>query len=420
MDSQEKHDAYAVLKIKDFRLFIIFRFFTTVAFQMQGLVVGWQVYNLTKDPLALGLVGLAEAIPFIIVALYAGHVADRFNRKRIILVFTGVFIPSPLLLLAFSCRPEPFFASFGVLPIYFIVAVSGIARAFLYPAFIALMSQLVPRHLYTNSSTWNSTVWHIGAITGPAIGGLMYGFFGVKVAYLTVMGFIVFSTILFGNVKSHPIPPAEENETLKQRLSSGLRFVFSNQLLLASMTLDMFAVLFGGAVAMLPIFAAEVLMVGPIGLGFLRSAPMAGAVIMSLFLAYRPPMANAGRNLLIGVTGFGLSIICFALSTNFYLSLFILMMSGMFDNISVVIRATTMQLVTPNEMRGRVASVNSIFIGSSNEIGSFESGLAAKLMGLIPSVIFGGGMTLLVVTVTAKVAPMLRKLDLRNLTGEKR
>jgi MFS family permease len=415
MDMQGKHDAYAVLKIKDFRLFLFFRFVTTISFQMQGLVVGWQVYTLTKDPLSLGLVGLAEAIPFILIALYAGHVADRFRRKKIILIFTHIFIVSTLLLLLFSFNSKSIYSSFGIIPIYFIVAISGIARAFLYPAFIALMSQLVPRSLYTNASTWNSTIWQIAAITGPSIGGLMYGFFGVKVAYVTVLCFVVLSVLLFGKVKSYPAPPIEESETLRERLSAGVKFVFSNQLLLASMSLDMFAVLFGGAVAMLPIFAAEVLMVGPIGLGFLRSAPMAGAVIMSVFMAYRPPLVHAGRNLMIGVTGFGISIICFALSKNFYLSIFLLMMSGMFDNISVVIRATTMQLVTPNEMRGRVASVNSIFIGSSNEIGSFESGLAAKLIGLIPSVIFGGGMTLLVVGITAKVAPMLRRLNLKGL-----
>jgi sugar phosphate permease len=216
-------------------------------------------------------------------------------------------------------------------------------------------------------------------------------------------------------VKKYITPPVEEKESLYQRLSTGIKFVFRNQILFGTMTLDMFAVLFGGAIAMLPIFAAEVLKVGPQGLGFLRSAPMAGAVIMSLIIAYRPPMVNAGRYLLIGVTGFGLSIILFALSKNFFLSLGLLMLSGMFDNISVIIRATTMQLITPDEMRGRVASVNSIFIGSSNEIGSFESGVAAKLMGLIPSVIFGGGMTLLIVGLTAKFAPMLRRLNLRNI-----
>jgi len=410
-----KHDAFAVLKVRDFRLFLTFRFFTTIAFQMQGIIVAWQMYELTKDPLALGLIGLAEALPNIAVALFAGHVADRYNRKRIILLFTLVFLIGTSMLFLFSINSLGIIKLLGVLPIYFVVAISGVSRAFLYPSIIALMAQLIPRHLYANSSTWSSTIWHIGAITGPAVGGLVYGFFGVRVAYLSVLVFLILALLLLSIVKNRPIPIQEFGESLYQRLSSGLKFVYKNQILLGTMSLDMFAVLFGGAVAMLPIFAAEVLKVGAQGLGFLRAAPMVGAVIMSIILAYRPPMVNAGRYLMIGVTGFGISIICFALSHNFYLSLGLLMLSGMFDNISVIIRATAMQLLTPDEMRGRVASVNSIFIGSSNEIGSFESGLAAKIMGLIPSVIFGGAMTLTVVGITAKMAPLLRKLNLKAI-----
>ncbi|MEI6172744.1 MAG: MFS transporter [Bacteroidota bacterium] len=410
-----KHDAYAVLKVRDFRLFLTFRFFTTIAFQMQGLIVGWQMYELTKDPLALGLIGLAEAFPNIATALFAGHAADRYNRKRIILWFTLLFLVGTTLLFLFSIKSLGVIASFGVFPIYLVVMISGVSRAFLYPSIIALMSQLIPRHLYTNASTWNSTAWHIAAITGPALGGLIYGFFGVRVAYLSVLFFLLIALGLLTVVKNRPIPQSMLEETLFQRLSSGLKFVFKNQVLLGAMSLDMFAVLFGGAVAMLPIFAAEVLMVGPQGLGFLRAAPMLGAVAMSLVMAHRPPMIHAGKYLMIGVAGFGLSIICFALSHNFYLSLGLLMLSGMFDNISVIIRATAMQLITPDEMRGRVASVNAIFIGSSNEIGSFESGVAAKLLGLIPSVIFGGIMTLGIVGATSKFAPKLRKLNLRAM-----
>jgi MFS family permease len=409
------HDAFAVLRERDFRLFLSFRFFTTLAFQMQGLIVGWQVYELTRDPLALGLIGLAEALPNIATALFAGHAADKYNRKGIILLFTLVFLAGTTLLFLFSIRSLGILATLGILPIYLVVIISGVSRAFLYPSIIALMAQLIPRHLYANSSTWNSTTWHIGAITGPAIGGLIYGFFGVRVAYLSVLFFLMVALFQLAFVKNRPTPSSSNEETLTQRLSSGLRFVFKNQILLGTMSLDMFAVLFGGATAMLPIFAAEVLYVGPQGLGFLRAAPMVGAVIMSLALAYRPPLVRAGRYLMIGVAGFGLSIICFALSKNFYLSLFLLMLSGMFDNISVIIRSTAMQLLTPDEMRGRVASVNSIFIGSSNEIGSFESGLAAKIMGLVPSVIFGGAMTLAVVGFTARMAPLLRKLNLRAI-----
>jgi MFS family permease len=410
-----EHDAYAVLKLKDFRLFLSFRFFMTIAAQMQSIIVGWQVYKLTHDPLSLGLIGLAEAVPFISVALYAGHIADRFNRKKVILWFDLLFLLASGLLLLITWKQEGTTGMYGVLPIYFCVAISGIARAFLYPATIALMAQVVPRSLYTNSSTWNSTIWQVAAITGPALGGLIYGFFGVKVAYMAVIVSMLVSFLLLLNIRSRPVPPIDEKETVMERLINGIRFVFSSQLLLGAMALDMFAVLFGGAVAMLPVFAAEVLKVGPEGLGLLRASPMIGAVLMSIVLAYRPPVAKAGRLLMIGVAGFGISIICFALSKNFYLSMGLLALSGMFDNISVVIRLATMQLVAPDEMRGRVASVNSIFIGSSNEIGSFESGVAAKLMGLIPSVVFGGIMTLMIVGATAKWAPKLRRLNLKNL-----
>ncbi len=413
--STGKHDAYAVLKVGDFRLFLTFRFFTTIAFQMQGLIVGWQMYELTKDPLALGLIGLAEALPNIATALFAGHAADRYNRKRIIIWFTLLFLVGTTLLFLFSIKSLGIIAALGVFPIYLVVMISGVSRAFLYPSIIAMMSQLIPRHLYTNASTWNSTMWHIAAITGPALGGMIYGFFGVRIAYMSVLFFLLVALSLLGFVRNRPVPQSPAGETLYQRLSSGLKFVFNNQVLLGAMSLDMFAVLFGGAVAMLPIFAAEVLMVGPQGLGFLRAAPMLGAVAMSLVMAHRPPLVHAGKYLMIGVAGFGLSIICFALSRNFYLSLGLLMLSGMFDNISVIIRATAMQLLTPDEMRGRVASVNAIFIGSSNEIGSFESGVAAKLIGLIPSVIFGGIMTLGVVGFTTRFAPKLRKLNLREI-----
>jgi len=414
-DRDQKHDAYAVLKVRDFRLFISYRFFITIAFQMQGLIVGWQMYELTRDPLALGLIGLAEALPFISVALYSGHVADRYNRQRIIAWFSVLFLFGTFLLFAFSYKELMAYLSLGVFPIYLVVALTGVVRAFLYPSTIALMAQLVPRHLYTNSSTWNSTVWHIAAISGPALGGLIYGFFGIQVAYVVVAVFVMIALLMLFFVNRYQNPEIVLAETITQRLKSGLRFVFRNQILLGTMSLDMFAVLFGGAVAMLPIFAAEILFVGPQGLGFLRAAPMVGAVMMSLILAYRPPAAHAGRWLFIAVAGFGASIICFALSKNFYLSLFLLFLSGVFDNVSVIIRATTLQLLTPDEMRGRVASVNSIFIGSSNEIGSFESGLAARIMGLIPSVIFGGSMTLVVVGIIARKAPLLRKLNLRAL-----
>jgi len=249
-----QHDAYAVLKLKDFRLFLSFRFFMTIAAQMQSIIVGWQVYELTHDPLSLGLIGLAEAIPFLSVALYSGHIADRFNRKKIILWFDVVFLVSSFLLLFITFKSTGIIGKFGVLPIYLCVALSGLARAFLYPATIALMAQIVPRSLYTNSSTWSSTIWQIAAMTGPAIGGLLYGFFGIKVAYIAVIVSMTISFLLLSNIKSRPVPAIDGNETIMQRLVNGIQFVFSNQLLLGAMALDMFAVLFGGATAMLPVF----------------------------------------------------------------------------------------------------------------------------------------------------------------------
>lgn len=407
------YDAYAVLRIKDFRMFILARFLLTFGIQMQSVIVGWQVYKITHDPFSLGLIGLAEAIPFLGVALFAGHVADSMNRRRIILVTVIAYLLGAIALLLLSLH---LYAKVnGVFAIYVVIFATGFARGFFYPAQSAFMAQIVPRELYANSSTWNSTIWHIAAVSGPAFGGLIYGFIGVEAAYTTVIAFVIVSFIFFLQMRNLPLPLREVKEGLLKSLSAGIRFVFGNQILLGALALDMFAVLFGGAVAMLPVFAAEVLMTGPQGLGFLRAAPAAGAVIMALVLAYRPPLKHAGVNLLIAVAGFGFSIILFAISRNFYFSLAMLALSGMFDNVSVIIRSTIIQLYTPDNMRGRVASVNSIFVGSSNEIGSFESGLAAKLLGLVPSVIFGGTMTLLIAATTGRFSPKLRKLNLHEV-----
>lgn len=410
-----KYDAYAVLRIKDFRMFVLARFMLTFGIQMQSVIVGWQVYKITHDPFSLGLIGLAEAIPFLSIALFAGHVADNMNRRRIILVTVIAYLLGATALLLLSSQFYDTTKNNVVIAIYAVIFSTGFARGFLHPAQSAFMAQIVPRELYPNSSTWNSTIWHIAAVSGPAFGGLIYGFAGVETAYATVIGFVIMSFVFFLRMRNRPLPLREIKEGFLESLSTGIRFVFGNQILLSALALDMFAVLFGGAVAMLPVFAAEVLMTGPQGLGFLRAAPAAGAVVMALILAYRPPLKHAGVNLLTAVTGFGFSIILFAISRNFYFSLAMLALSGMFDNISVIIRSTIIQLYTPDNMRGRVASVNSIFIGSSNEIGSFESGLAARLLGLVPSVIFGGTMTLLIAATTSRFAPKLRKLNLHEV-----
>jgi MFS family permease len=428
-----KHDSYASLRIKDFRLFVATRFFLTVATQMEGVIVGWQIYKITGDPLALGMIGLAEAIPFMMVTLYAGHLADMMSRKKIILTAVSGFMLCSLMLLLFTMHLTTALDTLGTLPIYAVICLTGVARGFAGPSFSAFLAQLVPRDLYSSAAAWNSTVWQTAAVTGPAIGGLLYGFLesyhtaiGMKteeavshayaISYGVVATLIAVSLICFSFVSSKPLSVSKKVETLSERLAAGVRFVFNNQVVLGALSLDLFAVFFGGAVALLPIFADTVLHTGPQGLGILRAAPSLGAVLMALFLAHRPPMEQAGTKLLFYVAGFGACMIAFALSSNFYLSLVVLAASGALDAVSVVIRSTILQLMTPDEMRGRVSAVNSIFIGSSNEIGSFESGAAARLMGLIPSVVFGGCMTLLVVGVTAKVAPKLRELDLKALT----
>ena len=382
---------------------------------MQSVIVGWQVYDLTHDALSLGLIGLSEAIPFLTVALFAGHVADIINRKFIISIAATVYVLCAIVLLYMSYIMPVLYQSSGVLPLYIIIAITGLARAFFFPAQSAYMAQLVPRNLYANSSTWNSTIWHIAAVSGPAAGGLVYGFAGIHAAFMCVVFFSTISLLFFYTSKSVALPARTVGEGIFTSLSTGIKFVFGHQVLLGALALDMFGVLFGGAVALLPVFASEVLHTGPQGLGFLRAAPAFGAVLMAMILAYHPPIHRSGRMLLWAVGGFGACIIFFAISGNFFLSIGLLAISGMFDNVSVIIRGTILQMYTPDEMRGRVASVNSLFVGSSNELGSFESGLAAKLMGLIPSVVFGGGMTVMIVLATAGFAPKLRKMEIKGM-----
>ena len=410
-----QNDAYAVWRISSFRKFISGRFFLTFAVQMQSVIVGWQVYDLTHDPFSLGLIGLSEAIPFLVVALFAGHIADIINRKSIIAVTASVYVVCAVVLLYMSYTMNDLYQASGVLPLYLVIAFTGLARAFFYPAQSAYMAQIVPRNLYANSSTWNSTIWHIAAVSGPAAGGLIYGFAGIHAAFICVVFFSSFSLLFFFTSKSVRLPERTTGEGIFTSLLAGVRFVFGNQILLGALALDMFGVLFGGAVALLPVFASEILHTGPQGLGFLRAAPAFGAVLMAMILAYYPPLRRSGRKLMWAVGGFGMCIVFFALSGNFWLSLGLLALSGMFDNISVIIRGTILQMYTPDEMRGRVASVNSLFIGSSNELGSFESGLAARIMGLVPSVVFGGGMTIMIVLATAGFAPKLRKMEIKGM-----
>lgn len=411
MEPTIKHDPFAALRFKEFRFYIFARFFLTTAVNFQAVCVGWQIYEITKDPLSLGLIGLAEAIPYILIALFAGYVVDHYDRRKILLTAISILVVASISLFYYSMNVEDFSIK-GVLPIYILIFITGLARGFISPSMFAIMSQLVPKNLFANSSTWNSTVWQVGAVGGPALGGFIYGFLGVAKAYLLNTFLFTLAFLFFSLITARAVIKSDKVEGLRESLTAGLKFVFKNQLLVSALSLDLFAVFFGGAVALLPMFADQVLMVGPKGLGILRSAPAFGALIMAVVLAYYPLKENAGNKLLYAVALFGICTIGFGLSTNFYLSIIFLALSGAFDNISVVIRTTIVQMQTPDNMRGRVSSVNSIFIGSSNEIGAFESGFAAKLLGLVPSVVFGGTMTVLVTGITARFAPKLRKLNL--------
>lgn len=407
------NDPYAALRIPEYRRFISARVCITIAIQIQAVVVGWQIYALTKSPVALGLVGLAEVVPSIAVSLLgAGHLADTVQRKKIIVISVSALLACSAALLWFTTDLGAFVFKWGVAPIYAVIFVSGIARGFLSPAVFSFMPQLVPRELYQNAITWNSTLWEAASITGPAIGGMIYGFYGVTSAYALDVSLVVIGLILIAFIEKKPLPPAsDEEQGILNKLTAGFRFVFGNKLILSAITLDLFAVFFGGAVALLPFFADKILHVGPQGLGFLRCAPSIGAVIMAFYVTHYPIRRNMGKKLLWSVAGFGLCMICFALSQNFWLSLGLLIVSGMFDCVSVIIRGGLMQTLTPENMKGRVSAVNYIFIGSSNELGMLESGLAASLMGIIPSVIFGGCVTLAVVAATAWFSKSLRRLQ---------
>ena len=402
-------DPAAAFRLPNFRRYIVGLLAFTMAVQIQGTVVGWQIYELTHDKLALGLIGLAEALPFIGAALYAGHVADRHDRRRVALgalaVLTACSVALLTLPLLLSTAPTAVTRA-----IYGIIVVSGFARSFLQPARQALGAEIVPRALYANAITWRTGTWQLAAVAGPAIGGVLYALGGTSLAYACDVGLMLLGVFAIWMVRHRSELRPEDTGVMRESLRAGIRFVWSEPVLLGALSLDMFSVLFGGATALLPVFAAEILNVGPRGLGLLRAAPAIGAVITSVILANAPPLHRAGRTLLRVVAIFGVCIIVFGASTSFPLSVIALAASGAADMVSVFIRSTLVQTVTPVHMLGRVSAVNSIFIGSSNEIGMFESGVTAQVFGTVPSVVLGGITTLLVVAVTAWRLPKLRML----------
>jgi MFS family permease len=369
-----KHDPYAPLRYPNFRWLVLAHGMSTIAREAQIVVVGWQIYEVTKDPLSLGLIGLAEALPMVGVALYAGHMADRANRRTIAIMGTLGLVISAVALLLFTLRPA---LLHSVWPIYAVIFASGIARSFTRPAVTALSAELIPREIYSSAVAWRSSTWQGAAIAGPALGGMLYGFSGPKLAYGVVVALFFGGLAALGAIthKSEPLP---SDMPIGESVRVGLRFLWRQPVLLGAMTLDLFSVLFGGAVALLPIFA-KMLGAGPQGLGVLRAAPAIGSLAIGIYLAHRPPFRRAGPTLFVAVAVFGVTTLGFALSRNFILSFVLLTLGGVADNVSVLIRGTLMQTLTPRELLGRVAAVNSIFIGASNELGAFESGVTGQL-----------------------------------------
>jgi predicted MFS family arabinose efflux permease len=401
------HEPYAALRLPNFRWFVISLLAMTMASQVQAIAVSWQLYQITRDPFALGLIGLAEVIPYVGVALVAGHVVDRGDRRRISARGLAVLLVAAVALLLFASGPE---LPRIVWPYYLIIGICGIARSFLQSSRSALVAEIVSRESYANAATWRSSTWQLGTVLGPALGGLLLGTFGARTVYAVNLALAVVAFITMLAIRYVPMPRAVVSASIRESLREGIRFMRTERVLLGALTLDMFSVLFGGAVALLPVFAAEVLHAGPRGLGGLQAAPGIGAVAMAVLIAHRRPFQRAGHTLFTVVALFGICMIGFALSRNYWLSIAFLIVSGAADNISAVIRSTLVQILTPTEMLGRVSSVNAIFIGSSNELGAFESGLVARLIGTVPSVVFGGTMTLIVVAATAWLLPELRKL----------
>lgn len=407
-------DPYAALRYKEFNIFLWVRFAMVFAWSMQFIVIEWQVYSLTKDPLSLGIIGLMEVIPAVGMALFAGHIVDQ-NEKRNLLVkcilgfsiisFGLFWVTNPILKANYTPKTILYI-------IYALVFFGGLVRAFIGPTIFSLVALIVPKPLYPNAATWSSSTWQVAAVAGPAFAGFSIGWIGVHWSLCVILGCSLMALLFLFQIKPKPILNPKLGEPVLKSLKDGLHFVFSSKAIFGALTLDMVAVLFGGVVALLPIYAQDILKVGSEGFGVLRAAPAVGASITMLLSTRFPLHKNAGKKLLWAVFGFGLCILVFGLSEVFWLSVLALFLSGAVDGVSMIIRQTILQLKTPDHMRGRVASVNTIFVGSSNELGAFESGLTAKLMGTVTAVVFGGCMTLVTVGGMALCFPSFRKLDL--------
>lgn len=401
-----KRDPYAALRYADYRYFLTGRLAASMGSQMIDVAIGWELYERTNRALALGFVGLVQVVPIILLALPAGHVADRFDRKRIALLSLALLIVGSLALAAISFTVAP------IPLIYITLFIIGVALSFHRPAVAALLPQLVPAEKFANAVTWNSVGWQLASVVGPALGGLIIAWrHHAGIVYLLDAALMLVFVVSLIRIRGQQVVRVRKAVTLESLLG-GVRFVWHTKIILAAITLDLFAVLFGGATTLLPVFAKDILHVGAEGFGWLRAAPSIGAVLVAVLLLGRPPMRRAGKSLLFAVAGFGLATIVFGLSRSFPLSLAMLVLAGGLDMISVVVRQTLVQLRTPDEMRGRVSAVNSVFIDTSNELGGFESGASAALLGPVISVVGGGIVTVIVVSAVAVAWP-----ELRNMRG---
>lgn len=412
-DSSLRPDPSVILRLPEFRLMLVSGASGTLAGAMLAVVIGYQVYERTKNPLSLGILGLVEAIPALSFALLGGHAADRFDRRGILLLARSVAVASALALAALSAST----VGLSLIAVYAVVFAAGIARGFADPASGALEALVVPREHLALASTYISGAWQACAVVGPALGGVLYAALGATETFLIVAGIYALTVACIWGIAPKPAPgllPHEREESVLESIRGGFRYVFSQQVLWGSMALDLFAVLFGGAIALLPAFANDLLKVGPQGLGVLAAAPSIGALSATLVTARFVPLKHAGRWLLACVAGFGMTMIVFGLSRSFVLSLAMLALSGVFDGVSMVVRRLILRLLSPENMRGRIASVSSIFIGASNEIGAFESGIAASLIGVRRAVWVGGAVTLAVVAWVTAGAPQLRHLNLET------
>lgn len=408
-----RSDPFAAIRIKEFKNLLLGRFVFIIALRMMTTLVGWWIYQLTNTAFAIGLVGLSEVIPAVSFALYAGHVIDISEKRWMLLrgVLLYMTAAGTLLFLSTGFTKQHLSNHWIAICIYGVIFCTGIIRSFTGPVFNVILAYIVPRNLLQNATTWNQGTWLSASVSGHALGGLLIAYFGITGALTAIVTAILVAFILLSRIKRKPPLNERGEQRTWESVKQGLRFVFKTKELLGAITLDLFAVLFGGAVAMVPVYARTILHVNAIGYGWLNAASDIGSICIVILLTISPLRKKQGRTLMMAVAGFGICIIVFGLSKIYFISFLALMTSGMLDGVSVVVRGTIMQLRTPDNMRGRVMSVNSMFINSSNELGQFESGLAAHLLGNVPSVVFGGCMTLLVVITTWFKAPILRKLE---------